>query len=631
MSQLKELKIEGLTHSYGMKQLFHQIDFSIIENKKIGLIGVNGTGKTSFLNILAGKMMPDLGELSKPGDYQIGYLTQNTELNLSKTVLDTVFDGDTPLMHAARSYEHVLQELTADPMNEKNQDRFTKAEQQMNAQDAWNASANAKAILTRLGLLDTQAKIGELSGGQQKRVALAQVLIQEPDLLILDEPTNHLDFEMIRWLEQFLSNYKGALLLVTHDRYFLDNVVEEIVELSQGKLYSYSGNYQEYVSQKAEREEAEAESAHKKKQLYKQELAWMRAGVKARGTKQQARINRFEDLKKDVRNQSSESTVDVNLSGARLGKKVLQLEKASFNQENQNILKEFDLLIQKTDRIGITGENGSGKTTFLNILAGRVPLDSGILVVGETVKLAYYTQTNEEMDSEKRVINYLREIAEEVKLADGTQVSVAQLLEQFLFDRSMHGSRIKSLSGGEKRRLYLLKLLMQQPNVLLLDEPTNDLDIQTLTVLEEYISAFSGAVIAVSHDRYFLDKIADKLLIFQGKGVISEFYGSMSEYLKKEEGERKAQLNNKKQPRVSSQAKEEKKVKTKLTYMEQKEWEAIEDEIFELETELEEIKAEMIKAGSDYEIISDLNKRQEQVEKALENKMDRWEYLSEYI
>lgn len=628
---MKELKIEGLTHSFGMKQLFNQIDFSIIENQKIGLIGVNGTGKTTLLDILAGKLKPDSGIRSKPGDYTIGYLKQNQDINLERSVLDIVFDGDNPLMRTVRYYEHVLQQLTDNPLDEKIQREFTRAEQQMNSEDAWNASTSAKSILTRLGIQDMSVQAKQLSGGQQKRIALAQVLIQEPDLLILDEPTNHLDFEMIRWLEQFLANYKGALLLVTHDRYFLDRVVNHMIELSHGQLHEYVGNYQEYVRQKAEREETESQITHKKKQLYKQELAWMRAGVKARGTKQQARKNRFDDLKESVQQTKNDSSIDMKLSGTRLGKKVIEMEKASFKRDEQIILNSFDLLIQKTDRIGITGENGSGKTTFLDILTGKIPLDSGIVTIGETVKFAYYKQINEEMDADKRVISYLREIAEEVRLADGTQVSVAQLLEQFMFERNTHGSLIKSLSGGEKRRLYLLKLLMQQPNVLILDEPTNNLDIQTLTVLEEYIEQFSGAVVAVSHDRYFLDKIADKLLLFQGKGKIEEYFGSMTQYLeeekfRKEPDESKEKIKPQEETNINHS-----KEKTKLSYMEKKEWETIEEDIFNLEKQLEDIKEQMTEAGSDYEIIGELNEKQELLETELEEKMERWEYLSEYV
>ncbi|WP_225744075.1 ABC-F family ATP-binding cassette domain-containing protein [Marinilactibacillus sp. Marseille-P9653] len=629
---MKELKIENLTHSYGMKTLFDSIDFSITDGQRIGLIGVNGTGKTSLLNILTRQLSPDKGEISKPNDYTIGYLEQKNTLDETKTVLDTVFDGTNAIMSAVRDYESALQQLTNDPTDERAQNHFASAEQKMNSADAWNASASAKSILTRLGITDMQSIVGQLSGGQQKRVALAQVLIQEPDLLILDEPTNHLDFEMIQWLENFLMSYKGALLLVTHDRYFLDHVVNHMVELTHGRLERYVGNYQEYVRLKAEREETQADKTHKQKQLYKQELAWMRAGVKARGTKQQARIDRFTDLKKEVSNTDSNGSLDLNLSGSRLGKKVLELENASFKRDDLVILDEFNLLIQQTDRIGITGENGSGKTTFLNILANQIPLDSGIFEVGETVKIAYYTQTNESMDENKRVISYLQEVAEEVRLADGTSVSVTQLLERFLFDRSSHGTMIGRLSGGEKRRLYLLKLLMQQPNVLLLDEPTNDLDIQTLTVLEEYIQTFSGAVIAVSHDRYFLDKMATKLLVFNGNGSISEYYGKMTEFLEEKNQETNTastKIKNQNNPPVQKSS--DKKEKTKLSYMEKKEWDTIEDEIAKLEEELEEIQSEMNQAGSDYGVIGELTRRQENLEQKLEVKMERWEYLTEFI
>ncbi|WP_442914833.1 ABC-F family ATP-binding cassette domain-containing protein [Marinilactibacillus sp. 15R] len=614
-----------------MKQLFDSITFSITEGQRIGLIGVNGTGKTSLLKILTKQLSPDTGDITQPNDYRIGYLEQISTLDESQTVLNTVFDGDTPLMVTVRNYEAALQLLTEDPMNERAQNIFAKAEQKMNSENAWNSSARAKAILNRLGITNMQLIVGELSGGQQKRVALAQVLIQEPDLLILDEPTNHLDFEMIKWLENFLMSYKGALLLVTHDRYFLDHVVNYIVELTHGRLEKYIGNYQNYIQLKAEREETAAQKSHKQKQLYKQELAWMRAGVKARGTKQQARIDRFTDLKESVSKYDTNGSLDMNLSGSRLGKKVLELEQATFHRDEQVILNQYNLLIQQKDRIGITGENGSGKTTFLNILAGILPLESGIIEVGETVKIAYYTQTNEAMDENKRVISYLQEVAEEVRLADGTSLSVSQLLEQFLFDRSTHGTIISRLSGGEKRRLYLLKLLMQQPNVLLLDEPTNDLDIQTLTVLEDYIQTFSGAVIAVSHDRYFLDKIATKLLIFQGNGKIDDYYGKMSEYLMQQEEKAVKQPVKTDLPEKKNYNEEKKKEKIKLTYLEQKEWDTIEEEIFDLEAELENIQEEMNQAGSDYTVIGDLSDKQKKFQQKLTEKMERWEYLSEYI
>ncbi|GEN50603.1 ABC-F family ATP-binding cassette domain-containing protein [Alkalibacterium pelagium] len=627
---MKEWKVEQLTHSYGIKTLFDDLSFSIREAQRVGLIGVNGTGKTSLLRIVAGELKPDKGLISKPGEYEIGYLSQESELDEEKTLFDTVFDGDSPVVQAARHYEEVLQKLSEDPMNPKTQQAFTEAEKRMNQEDAWTVSSRAKSILNQLGLSDSTKKVGTLSGGQKKRAALAQVLIQEPDLLILDEPTNHLDFQMIKWLEDYLAGYRGALLMVTHDRYFLDRVSNEILELENGKIQSYPGNYQQYVQLKAEREETEAKMAHKQKQLYKQELAWMRAGVQARGTKQEARKERFAGIEKQVKSQVSKSDLELNLSGSRLGKKVLELENATKHMGDLTILEDFNLLIQQTDRIGITGVNGAGKTTFLNILAQETELDSGELIIGDTVKIGYYRQLNEAFDEDKRVITYLREIAEEVKLADGTSVSVSQLLERFLFDRSMHGSPINKLSGGEKRRLYLLKILMQQPNVLILDEPTNDLDVQTLTILEEYISQFSGAVIAVSHDRYFIDKIASKLLIFNGNGRIEESYATLTEYLEenREIKEEKPSVNKNK---TAPEKRKEPKEKTSLTYMEKKEWESIESDIEQLEMELEAIQGEIGHVVSDHVKLSELTDKQTEISEQLAEKYERWEYLAQYV
>lgn len=628
---MKECKITNLTHTYGDKTLFNDLSFSIMEGEHVGLIGVNGTGKTTLLNLIAGIQKPDKGDISTPGDYRIGYLKQQPDIDLDQTVMDVVFAGNTPIMNAVREYEQALDRLSASAQDPKAQKRFTAAEQKMNQENAWLASTNAKTILTRLGIENLSAVARSLSGGQLKRTALAQVLIQAPDLLILDEPTNHLDFEMIQWLEDYLGQYKGALLLVTHDRYFLNNTVKKMYELSHGSLYQYTGNYQEYIEQKAAREEAEIQAEHKKKQLYKQELAWMRAGVQARGTKQQARINRFQELEGTVNQNQSDSSIDMTLSGSRLGKKVLELEDATLSIDGKKILNQFNLLVQNQDRIGITGENGAGKTSLLNVLAERLPLDSGTFTIGETVKIAYYTQTNEEMDPQKRVISYLQEIAEEVTTTEGIRLSVSQLLEKFLFERPTHGTLIGKLSGGEKRRLYLLKLLMQQPNVLLLDEPTNDLDIATLTVLEDYIESFSGAVIAVSHDRYFLDKVADKLLVFQGEGKISLYYGRLTDYLASIQTEtKKREKTSEKQPKRIKAEPNKPKEKTKLTYMEQKEWETIEEDLFEMEAQIEETEEEMAVSGSDFEKLQKLEQKRSELTAAFEEKMARWEYLSQY-
>ncbi|NTQ64928.1 ABC-F family ATP-binding cassette domain-containing protein [Enterococcus faecium] len=625
---LKELKVTDLKKTYGEKDLFDQISFLVHEKDRIGLIGTNGTGKTSLLNIIAGI---DSGDGDRqtvfyPTDYRIGYLSQAAEFSDELTVLQAVFQGNSPLIQTVRAYEEALIELGENGEDPDVQKRYAKAEEQMNKEDAWTTDTNAKIILQKLGISELDKKISTLSGGQKKRVSLAQVLIDEPDLLLLDEPTNHLDYEAIEWLENYLKQYHGALLMVTHDRYFLDRVANRIFELSFGKLYEYKGNYEAYVLEKAERDRVEVEQEEKRKRLYKQELAWMRAGVQARGTKQQARINRFEDLKENLYQVNQEDDLELNLATQRLGKKVLEIKDGSYRINDQTLLEHLDLLIQSRERLGITGKNGAGKSTLLNILAGRIPLDSGTMSIGETVHLAYYTQENEEMAPDKRMIAYLQEAAEEAKTADGSQIGVAELLERFLFPRFMHGTLIGKLSGGEKRRLFLLKLLIQQPNVLLLDEPTNDLDIATLTILEDYFRSFPGAVITVSHDRYFLDKVADKLLVFQGNGKQELYYGNMSSYLLKQKETQ--QPAEKAKPKIQSKEPAEKK---KLSYMEQKEWETIEDEIAELEEKISLLQEEMNHQGDNFTRLQELQNDVSETEAQLEEKMARWEYLSEWV
>lgn len=606
-----------------------------MNEQKVGLIGRNGNGKSTFLRVLAGALEPDAGSVTKPGDYQIGFLSQEPDLDSEATVLQTVFAGDTPIMNAVRTYEEAMLELSKDPENESIQKQFTKAQQEMDTKDAWNANSSAKKILTILGIYDMSRLVGNMSGGQQKRVALAQVLIQTPDLLILDEPTNHLDFEMITWLENYLKNYKGALLVVTHDRYFLDRIVDSIIELTNGQLEIYSGNYQVYLEEKAEREEQKAAAQHKANQLYKQELAWMREGVQGRGTKQKARKERFEKLKGQVSKSGRSFNLEMDLASSRLGKQVFEIEDASYQLNSTLILDNFDYIIQTHDRIGITGVNGAGKSTFLNLLTGKLTLDSGTLTVGETVRVGYFQQNNINVPGEKRVINYLQEIAEEVQQKDGTSINISQLLEQFMFPTSQHGTLIRSLSGGEKRRLYLVRLLMERPNVLLLDEPTNNLDIDTLNVLEEYLEEFPGAVLTVSHDRYFLDKVTDKLLVFEGQGQIREFFGTAEEYFEEAQAEeraakREATAHTKTKKQGKRRTKQPKE-KTSLSYLEEKEWTTIEDEIMELEIKVEEIDEEMGSAGSDYEKIEALFKDKNSVQAELDEKYERWEYLSQYV
>ena len=621
---MKELKVTELYKTFGDKTLFDRISFLIHEKDRIGLIGVNGTGKSSLLTILAGKDSGDgdVSAIEKASDYRIGYLAQEQTFTEELLVLDVVFQGNNPLMQTVRDYEKALLNLSHENTADL-QRQFSLAEESMNKQDAWTSDSEAKAILNKLGIDTLNKRIGELSGGQIKRVALAQVLIDAPDLLLLDEPTNHLDYDAIQWLESYLKSYTGSLLMVTHDRYFLDRVTNRIFELSFGNLYEYHGNYEAYLVEKAERDRIAIEQEGKRKQLYKQELAWMRAGAKARTTKQQARINRFEDLKENLNQVKTDGQLEMNIATTRLGKKVLEVKQASYAIEGKTILDQFDLLIQTRERLGITGKNGAGKSTLLNLLAGRLQVDSGVIEIGETVRLAYYTQQNETLDPNKRMIAYLQEAAEEVKQRDGSQISVAEILERFLFPRFMHGTLIGKLSGGEKRRLYLLKLLIQQPNVLLLDEPTNDLDIATLTVLEDYLQEFSGAVITVSHDRYFLDKVAEKLLIFEGDGKIVSYFGSIMEYL-----DQQKPVKEEKAVKVKPQPKERKK---KLSYNEQKEWETIEDDIALLESKIDELTEAMNHQGDDFTKLQDLQKEIDQTEQDLDEKMNRWEYLSEII
>lgn len=630
---MQTLRIEHLTKTYGEKTLFEDADFIINEHDRIGLIGTNGSGKTTLLNAISGIDPADSGELIAPNDYRIGYLKQMPELDDSKTIIEAVFEGAGPIFQTVRNYEEALEAYGADPENEKLAKRYSDAEDKMNQEDAWTAESDVKTILTQLHISDWNQQVGTLSGGQLKRVGLAQVLIQAPDLLILDEPTNHLDFDSIEWLQSYLASYKGALLVVTHDRYFLDQIASRIIELSFGKLYFYTGNYQDFVAQKAERVERELVAEHKQQQLYKKELAWMRTGAKARTTKQQARINHFNELKDGLNKVQVDGKVDINLGQARLGKKVLEVKKGSLTLQNHKIINDFDLLVKAGDRIGITGVNGAGKSSFLNVLAGDLPLDSGELIVGETVKLAYYRQQTEKIPEDKRIINYLDEVGQSVVNKNGERVSTTQLLEQFLFPRFMHGTLIRKLSGGEKRRLYLLKLLMSSPNVLLLDEPTNDLDIGTLTILEDYLESFAGTVITVSHDRYFLDKVASDLLIFKGQARIERYTGMFTDYLSQETHAKKESVTPQKSSANSST--EDKKVskeKTKLTYAEQMEFDKLEKEIDDLDERKAELQEEMNNVpGSDYGKLGDLQRQIDEIDQRSEEAMERWEYLGQYV
>lgn len=632
---MQTLRADNLTSTYGEKTLFKDASFLINENDRIGLIGTNGSGKTSLLNVISGLTNPESGNIEMPKDYTIGYLKQQPELDDSLTIIDAIFAGSQHVFDLIRRYELAVEQFGKHPEDTVAMDRYTKLQVEMDQQDAWAAESRIKTILTQLKINDMSQIVGNLSGGQKKRIGLAQVLIQEPDLLLLDEPTNHLDLDSVVWLQDYLNSYKGAVLVVTHDRYFLDQVTNFIWELSFGTLYYYTGNYQDYVAQKAERVQREADSEHKQQQLYQKELAWMRTGAKARSTKQKGRINHFNELKESVGKLNVEQNIDIELGQQRLGKDVIKLENANLSLGGHQLLQDFNMLIQAGQRIGISGENGAGKSSLLNVMAGKLPLDSGTVKIGETVKIGYYTQQTEPIDEDKRMISYLSEVAQSVTDKNGVKINVTQLLERFLFPRFMHGTLIRKLSGGEKRRLYLLKILMMQPNVLFLDEPTNDLDIGTLTVLEDYLDSFNGTVITVSHDRYFLDKVADRLLIFDGESKIERFDGMYTDYLAqqsiepstRDESITKSETESKKLKHLEVDKPHD---KTKLTYSEQMEWDHIEDDIDALESEKKDVQAQMQENGDDYDKLAKLQQRLEELDKSIDEKTERWEYLSEY-
>ncbi|MBM6619343.1 ABC-F family ATP-binding cassette domain-containing protein [Bacillus suaedaesalsae] len=627
---MKMMTIEHLTKTYVEKQLFKDISFSITEKERIGVIGINGTGKSTLLKIIAGLEVQDEGEIVTSKDYKISFLSQHPELQENLTVIQQLFYKDTPVNQVLREYETILASMEKDPTDEALLTKLYDVQHKMDTLDAWDASSNAKAILNRLGITDIHQTIHELSGGQKKRVALAQNLIETPDLLILDEPTNHLDSDSIEWLEDWLTKYKGSLLFVTHDRYFLDRVANRIVELDQGKLYSYNGNYTNFIEAKSLRMEDEQKVWHKHRQLYKQELEWMRKGAKARTTKQRARIQRFEELE-EIDGPGQIGKVDISLSTNRLGKKVIELMDVSKSFDHKKLIDQFSFLIKPKDRIGIVGRNGTGKSTLLNMIAGSYTPDEGRIDYGTTVKIGYYTQENEEMDLNQRMIDYVKESASVIHTSDGMTISASQMLERFLFPSQTHGTPLGKLSGGERRRLYLLKILMDEPNVLLLDEPTNDLDTETLTVLEDYLGGFPGVVITVSHDRYFLDKIVEQLLIVEGEGRVSTYFGIYTDYLDHKKFEDKAKEEQLRQDVPKVQPQVEKVKKKKLSYQEQKDWDTIEDIIMELEEKIALITKNIEHAGSDYAKIADLMKEQTAVKQQLDEALDRWTYLSELV
>lgn len=619
---MSDFIVEHLTKSVGDKTVFADLSFIIHQGDRIGIIGVNGTGKTTLLDVLSGRIGfdGDVSPFQTKNAYKISYLTQEPDFDESKTVLDTVLSSDLRETQLIREYERLLSNY-----DESSQARLEKVMAEMDALNAWEIESQVKTVLSKLGLTELNKTVAELSGGLRRRVQLAQVLLGNADLLLLDEPTNHLDIDTIEWLTTFLKNTKKSVLFITHDRYFLDNVATRIFELDRASLTEYQGNYQDYVRLKAEQDERDAALRHKKEQLYKQELAWMRRQPQARATKQQARINRFHDLKGDLAHKVDDSELEINFETSRIGKKVINFENVSFSYPNKPILSNFNLLIQNKDRIGIVGDNGKGKSTLLNLIAGDLQADSGKLDIGETIRIGYFSQTIKGLDESKRVINFLQEVAEEAKTTSG-MVSIAELLEQFLFPRNTHGTLIEKLSGGEKKRLYLLKILLQRPNVLLLDEPTNDLDIATLTVLEHFLQGFAGPVITVSHDRYFLDKVANKILAFEDDGI-QTFFGNYTDYLDEKAFLTSSSAISLEKPKEKSE--KVKETKKRMSYFEKQEWATIEEDIAGLEERIAEIEAEMLTCGSDFTKLSDLQQELDEKNDLLLEKYERYEYLSE--
>lgn len=621
------LTAEHICKSYGTRVIFDDISFSIHEGDKIGVVGVNGTGKSTLLKIVAGVVQADSGEIVTVNGMKMGYLSQSPVFAAGTTVLEQVFCGDNPVMALVREYETTLKALEEHPQDMALTKKVAEISERMDKAEAWSLESEAKNILTKLGITDFSQMVETLSGGQRKRVALAAALIAPVDLLILDEPTNHIDNETVEWLEKHLSKYSKALLMVTHDRYFLDRVANRMLELEKGKIYGYQANFTKFLEMKAEREERLAAEERKRQNFLRTELEWVRRGAKARTTKQKARLDRFEEISSK---QAPEEKQNVELSsvGSRLGKKTIELKNVCKSFGEKVCIKDFSYIILRNDRVGITGQNGCGKTTLLKMMTGQLQPDSGTVERGETVKIAVFAQENEDWDETQQVLAYIKDTAEYVQTAEG-RISASQLLEKFLFPVSMQRGPISMLSGGEKRRLYLAKVLMEAPNILFLDEPTNDLDIETLMILEEYLEHFQGAVVTVSHDRYFLDKTVGRIFAFLGDGKIKQFEGGYTDYREAWEKQFVPQITTApKKETIVAEKKEPRKL-MKMTYKDQREYDSIGDEIEALENKINTLEQQMAECTTDYMKLQELTEEKDATAEILEQKMERWMVLSE--
>lgn len=625
------ITLENISKSYSEKILVDNISLGINEGEKIGIIGVNGTGKSTFLKIIAGIEEPDAGTITKGNRVRIEYLSQSPNYDENATVIEQVFRGNSEEMSLLRDYEEVLEEINKNPSDEILHNKLIRLQGKIDALNLWGLESEAKVVLTKLGINDFEAKVSTLSGGQKKRVMIASALITPCELLILDEPTNHLDNETINWLEEYLNSRKGALLMITHDRYFLDRVTNRIIELDQGRLFSYEGNYSVFLEKKMERLEIEQATEEKRQNLIRKELAWVKRGAKARTTKQKARLDRFDELINRKVYEQTEN-VEISVMGSRLGKKIIEIENISKGFGDKQLIKDFSYIVTRQDRIGIVGENGAGKSTLIKMLEEKLTPDSGEIVKGETVRIACFSQDDEHMNPDMRAIEYIKEVAEYLQTATGERITASQMCEKFLFDGTLQWTPIGKLSGGERRRLHLLRVLMDSPNVLLLDEPTNDLDIETLKRLEDYLDDFGGVVITVSHDRYFLDRICNKIFAYEGNGNIRIYTGNYSDYLltkEYEEAINKEEKSTEKQKDSSEKKERFKEKKLKFTYKEEREFETIDEDIENLENKISEIDVLMDKNSRDFTKLQELMKAKEETEAELEYKYERWEYLND--